>query len=78
MTAEQKAKELIDKYLKEVFSGDFMPTSFSIECAKECATICCDEILKDAEKQFPLLAITYEETAHYEYWQKVKTIIENS
>lgn len=70
---EEKAKELIDKYL--TFKWATYPR------AKNCALICVDEILKlntwvDALYQRDNPTFADEEDTE-EYWQKVKEIIQS-
>ena len=61
MTAKEKAKELVDR---------FIPKEESIEFAhvKQCALICVDEIL---DNQYDLITLPYKA-----YWQEVRQEIE--
>lgn len=68
MEAKEKAQELINKFLKEVFSGEFQPTSFSIICAQGCAEILCDQVLG--------IVRIYDGKAA-KFWEEVKAEIEN-
>ena len=82
MTAEEKAKELLDKmnvvhYMKltgENSNSEGLPISMYDSQIKQCALIAVDEILK-------VLRYFNEENAYREditkaYWHKVKTEIE--
>lgn len=68
MTAKEKAKELVDKFQKQIFF-DITDERLDIEESKGCALIAVDEILD---------AITfnvYDEDAYNKednYWQEVK------
>jgi hypothetical protein len=72
MTAKEKAKELVDKFQKQIFFH-ITDERLDIEESKGCALIAVDEILD---------AITfnvYDEDAYnkeYNYWQEVKQEIE--
>jgi hypothetical protein len=67
MTAQEKAKELVDKFgnIKhwQYTTGYYVGTKMTLQDAKQCAIICVDEILSESESQ-------------YEYWQEVKAEIE--
>jgi hypothetical protein len=67
MTAVEKAKEIYCKYADALNIRDLQTTANSF--VKQCALIAVEEIMKtiDAEDHFVL----------YNYWQKVKTEIEN-
>ena len=45
MTAKEKAKELVERYLKKIIELAYAETK-SKELAKQCALICVDEILE--------------------------------
>jgi hypothetical protein len=67
MTPKEKAKELIEKYLKldiEIGGQYDGYLTMKMHDAKQCALIAVDEIINiiDAEDQFIL----------YNYWQQVK------
>lgn len=72
MKAKEKAHELIDK-MYNIFIIDqeehHIGTAWRI--AKQCALIAVDEVLKDADASSPF------EIARLEYWQQVRTEIEN-
>jgi len=67
--AKQKAEELVDKYMNCEFGAiqEYIP--IPIKLAKQCAIIAVDEILNinSVDKDYDLS----------EYWQQVKTEIEN-
>lgn len=78
MEEKAKAKELIDKFLPYANKGgyytdvEYITGIDEIKNAKQCALICVDEILEAIdwhENEFPNTEI--------EYWEKVKTEIEN-
>jgi hypothetical protein len=56
MTAKDKAKELVDRFLNEQNDTE------EISQAKQCALICVDEILQEIEG-FPYA---------YKFWEEVK------
>jgi len=59
---EIKAKELVDKYLESKDNIEFdNGCSIGIYQAKQCALICCDEVIKTLDYDEP-----------FEYWQEVK------
>lgn len=67
-TAKEKAQELVDKY--KVYSYGITEKNI-IDCAKRCALICVDEILKEIER------IDDGQTfIPYKYWQEIKQEIE--
>ena len=72
MSAKEKAKELVNKYLAIQF-GDFPTTE-----AKQCALIAVDEVLK-SNPIIPLEYMLESEAldAAAEFWQQVKTEIGN-
>ena len=65
MTPKEKAKELVDRFLKEFPSTDDIGFG-QIKIAKQCALICVDEIL-NIIKYFSI---------YKEYWEEVKQEIE--
>ena len=79
MTSKGKAKELVEKFYKKVFVGDFSPSREESEqrlrAAKQCALIAVDEIL-EASPSLPILSDngTYGSDIQEstKYWQKVK------
>ena len=71
MTPKEKAKELIDKYKKQLDTAT--PTLYRpIYQAKQCALIAVDEILNLMIKTFKW-DINY--NGNIDYWQEVKTEI---
>ena len=70
MTPQEKAKELIEKYLNmnDGLIQEFIP--IPIEGAKQCALIAVDEILKDREEIDGMRVI------NDPYWLEVKQEIE--
>ncbi len=80
--AENKAKELIEKFTKYFDNKNkFSPYDKDRECsnaknnsenAKQCALICVDEILENT------LYLTLQSKNHntYKFWQEVKQILE--
>jgi hypothetical protein len=69
-TPTEKAKELIEKYLKldiEIGGQHDGYLTMKMHDAKQCALIAVDEILN---------AVTTIADKKYEYWQEVKTEIE--
>ncbi len=79
MTPEEKAKELVERFLKvHISSGGIGMTE---KHAKACALICVEEILlNEFGKNYHRIG---QETnsdfikARLDYWQQVKTSIEN-
>jgi hypothetical protein len=70
MKANEKAEELIDKYLTASFGTmeEYIPVP--LEFAKQCALICVDEIIKT---DMLIDEDTFVETSSYlQYWQEVK------
>lgn len=77
MTAEEKAKELIEKF-RDV--GDDFPVLCSTWCeggtpdynglAKQCALICVEEIILSDDNEHP-------SEIKEEFWQEVKKHLEN-
>ena len=63
MTQQEKAKELVNKYL-QIYDG-------RVPQAKQCALISVDEIL-----QSHYVLLTGVKTSIYEYWQEVKQEID--
>ena len=70
MTAEQKAKELIDKYMSPIDGLHKYPMCF--DTAKQCAILCVDEILKEI---YSNNLITNDKRRIF--WQEVKEEIIN-
>ena len=71
MTPQDKAKELVDKYLSFDFGliKEYMPIPKG--CAKQCAIIACEEVLQSEREHHTVLGGTYE------YWLQVKNEISN-
>jgi hypothetical protein len=67
MTPQDKAKELVKKYVE--FKIDGQHRIFGIELSKQCALIMCDELLSNSTF---LLS-----NGEIYFWQKVKHEIEN-
>ena len=66
MTAKEKAKELVEKYLKKI--GPYHAETKTKELAKQSALICVDVILNDVgAKDWELDTGT-----NTNYWQEVK------
>ena len=78
MTPEDKAKQLMNKIYKDVYSN-FSKKGTS-HTRKQCALICVDEIteiLMNLRGEFmDLKNISYSKTESLEYWQEVKQQIE--
>ena len=73
MTPQEKAKELVDKFVNIESLKDF--GGMDIALAKECAVICCDEIIGVLDicgwtgyAEYPVIP--------EEFWQEVKQEIE--
>ena len=78
MKAEEKAKEIVEMYLKVLAVGMYDVR----EEAKQCALICVDEIIKEAlqmdekwhdNEDAPLTSVF---NYSYEYWLEVRKEIE--
>ena len=69
MKAKEKAEELIRKY-----KGFSCKTCFGVESdivtAKQCATICVDEIINDNPNIYD------SDRLNFEYWKKVREYIQ--
>jgi|TARA_R110000803_G_scaffold72499_1_gene136191 hypothetical protein len=63
MTAKDKAKELVDR---------FLGITYNWQAAKQCALICVDEIINTYPTPWSSLDIDLQK----EYWQEVKQEIE--
>ena len=60
--AKEKAKELVEKYLKKIIELAYAETKTK-ELAKQCALICVDEVL----------SVGFLDTNYlYQYWEEVK------
>jgi len=75
MSAKEKAEELVLKFLR---IDNNTPEWFNTHIAKQCALIAVDEILK-SNPIIPLEYMLESEAldAAAEFWQQVKTEIEN-
>jgi len=72
MTQEQKATELIEKFMKPIDGLHKYPMCF--DTAKQCALICVDEILQLRKGYFDCKNIMQDES----FWQSVKQAIINT
>ena len=83
-TLEQKAEELIEKFLPYVDPTNVLSDEFDknwrLRNAINCAIICVDEILKSSPS-LPILSdagnLVNDIEESTEYWQEVKQILEN-
>jgi hypothetical protein len=66
MNAEQKAKELVDKFYEVVDDNRFSSRDWGKATAKQSALICVDEIMK----------VRFMDKEVEEYWQQVKENIQ--
>lgn len=66
MSAEEKAKELVEKFQKQIFF-DITNERLDIEEAKGCALICVDEIID---------LVKHIDVDSEDYWNEVKQQIE--
>ena len=86
MTPKEKAKELVDRYMRYVYCymGSGMLTNdydeiVALSNAKQCALICVDEILKSNPIHVGddfYFGVWEQRDKANEYWQQVKTEIE--
>jgi hypothetical protein len=79
MKEEEKAKELVDKFSKYVSEKDFFGDNRELDNAKQCALIAVDEILNTGtllDENMALIS-SCDEFQMLEFWQQVKTEIEN-
>lgn len=77
MKAEEKAKELIEKYEEELIDFDVQLDSFNFpvnrrRIAKQCALICVDEILNSHEETYYNSFGQSRNNRDLDYWQQVK------
>ena len=72
MRPKEKAKELVDKYLKGKDENGWSLCEFN-SCAKQCALISVDEILNLMIKEFKW---DVNNNGNIAYWQEVKQEIE--
>lgn len=68
MNAKEKAEELVDRYFKKFYDDSGM--GWSEFCAKQCALIAVDEIIKSLRKDLAIFELGKG------YWQEVKKEIE--
>ena len=73
MTPKEKAKQLFKKYSKGKDEHGWSLCEFD-SCAKKCALIAVDEILKSVPKQ-PSISITMPHFEATVYWEEVKNEI---
>lgn len=76
MTPKEKAEKMVGGFCKItcIGMGEFAPLIL-VEQAKQCAIICCDEIIKSHHELRIQQPITYSD--YMKYWQEVKEQIEN-
>ena len=68
MVAKEKAKELVEKYLKKIIELAYAETKTK-ELAKQSALICVDEVLENISEEVS----TYNPfMMNTDYWQEVK------
>lgn len=86
LTVEEKAKELIEKFHYQICNDNGISENDSSEfCAKQCALICVDQILESIAGKpdnwsinvYWMNARFYNSNECKEYWQSVRTAIEN-
>ena len=73
MTAEEKARELVEKFTPLVHQGgmvDMTTVEREMDNAKDCALIAVDEILNFQDN-----LIVTEGSLAYQYWQEVRKAI---
>lgn len=73
MTAKEKAKELVRKFIKHSRAEDNLKP---INSAKECALICVDEIIKSKPTKHIPFQTGYQVQIDVDYWNEVKLEIE--
>jgi hypothetical protein len=80
MTPKEKAKELVEKYLRTypIYDNPSVVISYTYNEAKQCALIAVDEILKRT-RSVDTMPPNYQKIDENtkEYWQEVKQEIEN-
>jgi hypothetical protein len=69
MIPKDKAKELVEKFLKQIIELAYAETKTK-ELAKQCALICVEEILKSHSDW------STEQDEVFDYWEEVKQEIE--
>lgn len=75
MTPSEKAYSLVEKYIKEIFAGEFMPTEYSKMCAKACAIIAVNEIIELFKEHDGPKGTSYLNEGKF-FWMQVKIEIE--
>jgi len=73
MKAEDKAKELLNKFARIPFSMNFVDSEIGDSKGKQCALIAVNEIIKTICYCYPS---KNEKMSFVEYWQEVKQEIE--
>jgi len=78
MTPKEKAKELVDRFVKLTYSVNKFNyiTELEYEVSKQCALICVDEILLMAKNDFWRMSDIYLVNKTI-YWEQVKQEINN-
>ena len=74
MTPQEKAKELVEKFLT-IKCYNTRPIELSISQAKQCSLIAVDEILKESSND--TIHLYRNGVSDNEYWQQVKQEIIN-
>ncbi len=76
---EQKAKELVNKFLQfqDQESANFLAVleGADLENAKKSALTCAIEIMNDAELNWTVDDKNYEHSGHHKFWSEVIDII---
>ena len=67
LSPKEKAKELINKFVKVECLQDF--EGMDLELAKDCALILCDEMIEES--------IGYLSISRNKYWEEAKTEVKN-
>lgn len=78
MNIDEKAKELVDKFMNEMPSIPSYTSEY--KAAKQCALICVDEILKvyeHVDENIIKRNELYRPLEEYDEWQKVKEAIKS-
>jgi hypothetical protein len=74
LTPKEKAKELVNTFLRTYKVSLYPPFTKASDEAKECALIAVDEIIKEFENIFSIF--TDKNSPRLIYWQQVKQEIE--
>lgn len=73
MKPKEKAEELLDKFRKHAHLWDCRNDEpCQDDHTRECALICVDEIMKDAESNCNEDHRNYEHSTHYKFWTEVR------